>query len=41
MSKVYVREGDDEDRVYAMLRVYSREAVKIIVDTDKFHGAPN
>lgn len=41
LRKVYVREGDDQDRVYSMLSAYSRGSIEIEINREKFSGKPN
>lgn len=40
LKRVYVREADQKDRVYALLSHFDRSDVEVIVDTKKFEGRP-
>ncbi len=40
LSRVYVRIGDEADRVHAILAQFGREEVEVVVDDRKFHGKP-
>ncbi len=40
LRRVYVREADQKDRVYALLSNFDRSDVEVIVDAKKFEGCP-
>jgi len=40
LRRVYVRTGEEADRVHAVLAQFSREAVEVEENADKFHGKP-
>jgi hypothetical protein len=40
LKRVYVRSGEDADRVYALLSAFDREDVEVTVDAGKFSGKP-
>lgn len=40
LRRVYVRTGDEADRVYAVLAQFDREDVEVKVDAEKFRGKP-
>jgi len=41
LQRVYVRQGEESDRVHAMLANYGRDDVGVLVQEEKFRGAPN
>jgi hypothetical protein len=41
LRRIYVRDGDDADRVRAILRQFQREDVSVVIEAQKFAGAPN
>jgi ssDNA thymidine ADP-ribosyltransferase, DarT len=40
LRRIYVRTGEDADRVYAVLAQFGREDVEVKVDAEKFRGQP-
>lgn len=40
LKRIYVRSGEDADRVYALLAQFDREDVEVTVDVGKFSGKP-
>lgn len=40
LFRVYVRKGEEADRVYALLAQFGRGDVEVVVDGAKFHGKP-
>ena len=41
LRRVYVREGEEADSVYALLSQYSRQDVAVVLDPEKFKGQSN
>lgn len=41
LRKVYVRTGDEQDNVHCALGTYGRKDVEVVVNLEKFYGAPN
>lgn len=41
LRRVYVRQGEESDRIHAMLAAYRWQSVDVLVQEDKFKGAPN
>jgi len=41
LRKIYVRNGDEHDRIWSFLALYKRPDVEVVIDEAKFAGRPN